>query len=374
MKNVVARWRSGTRRVRRRRQPAGRSCRQCAGRLRPSRPHWRSGFSWSVTRYPPSALQRGHERVVDRRIDEQVAVRRAAGAVVVGLADGAVARRLVDVGGLVDHHRRVAGADAVRRLSGCVGGLDHRRAAGGNREIADRHQLVRERNARAFDALQQIFRRPQRPQRRAHQPHGLRSVVLRLVGMRREDDRVLALDRVDGDADRRDVGARDGNQRRDDAHRLRVLHAALAPGSPRSRPCSSAAARREECRALSNGGRLAAAHPGFVDAHVREPRGGGLVRAAQRSPGTADRRWPDRTASAAAIAVRARVERSRRRILFFRGHRSLCAISPHRGALLDLERPRRHAVVFDGNPDPHRLLARMLFSDSAVESRHPCRR
>ena len=81
-------------------------------------------------------LQLREERVVDRGVDEQVAVGGAAGAVVVGLADARVARRLLDVGGLVDDHRRVAGADAVGRLARSVRRLDHRRAAGRDRQIA----------------------------------------------------------------------------------------------------------------------------------------------------------------------------------------------------------------------------------------------
>ena len=72
-------------------------------------------------------LQRLEERVVDRRFDQQVAVARAARPVVLGLADPRVHRGLGEVGGLVDDDRGVAGADAVGRLAGAVGGLHHRR-------------------------------------------------------------------------------------------------------------------------------------------------------------------------------------------------------------------------------------------------------
>ena len=167
---------------------------------------------------------------------------------IVGLADRGVARGFVDVGGLVDHHRRVAGADAVGRLAGAVRGFDHRRAAGGDRQIADRHQFVGQRNARLLDALQHVFRHAQLLQRRAHQANGF---VRRLParGMRREDHRVLALDRVDRDADRRDVRTGDGNQRADHAGGLRVLDDALLGDLLDDRPCSSGEARRGGCRA-----------------------------------------------------------------------------------------------------------------------------
>ena len=128
-----------------------------------------AAFSSALTRYPPSCCSCCEQRVVDRRIDDEIAVGRTARSVVVGLADRGVARGFDDVGGLVDHHRRVAGADAVGRLARAVGGLDHRRAAGRDRQIADRHQLVRERNARLLDALQHVFGNAELLQRRAHQ-------------------------------------------------------------------------------------------------------------------------------------------------------------------------------------------------------------
>ncbi len=76
-------------------------------------------------------------------------------------------------GRLVDDHRGVAGADAVGRLARTVGGLDHRGTAGGDRQIAARHQLVGERNARPLDALQQVVRHAECLQGGAHHPHRL---------------------------------------------------------------------------------------------------------------------------------------------------------------------------------------------------------
>ena len=88
--------------------------------------------------------------------------------------------------------------------------------------------------------------------------------------MRREDHRVLALDRVDRDADRRDVRARHRNQRGDDAGRLRVLddpllgnllddaHALLPQGVAKNAEHLGAALR------------LGTAHAALVHAHLRE--------------------------------------------------------------------------------------------------------
>ena len=139
-------------------------------------------------------LELFEHRVVDRGIDDEIAVRRAARSVIVGLADRGVLCGLDDVGGLVDHHRRVAGADAVGRFARAIRRFDHRRTAGRNRQIADRHQLVRQRNARLLDTLQDVFGNAKLLQRGAHQAHGL---VGRLSArrMRREDHRVFALDR-----------------------------------------------------------------------------------------------------------------------------------------------------------------------------------
>src|SRR5688572_21330361 len=71
--------------------------------------------------------------------------------------------------------------------------------------IANRHQLVGQGNTRLLNALQDVLGNAELVERGAHQAHGL---VGRLLArrMRREDHRVLALDRVNRDADRRDVG------------------------------------------------------------------------------------------------------------------------------------------------------------------------
>ncbi len=208
-----------------------------------------------------------------RRVDEQVPVGRAARTVVVGLADPRVARRFFHVRGFVDHHRRVPGADAVRRFAGSVGRLDHGGAAGGDRQVAARHQVVRQRNARSFDDLEQVFRRAEFLQGGAHHADGFdRRVPARRV--RREDDRVLALDRVDGDADRCDVGTGDRNERRDHAGRLRVLDEA-ADGVLFDHAHALLAQRvAENALHFRPARRLAAPHAAFIDAHIREPRRG----------------------------------------------------------------------------------------------------
>ena len=165
---------------------------------------------------------------------------------------------------------------------------------------------LRERNARTLDALQQILGRAELAQRRAHHAHGL---VRRLpaAGMRREDHRVLALDRVDRDADRRHVRAGHRNQRGDDAGRLRVLDDALLGDLLDDARCSSGAARRAGCRAPSRGAsapgcpcrsrRRSSSRAGSRSSRCRRPR---------RPRGTADRPPPGRSASTARIAALAR--------------------------------------------------------------------
>ena len=191
---------------------------------------------------------------------------------VVGLADRRVPRGLCDVGRLVDHHRRVARADAVRRLAGAVGGAHHRGAAGRDRQIADCHQLVRKGDARFLDALQQIFWRIERAKRRAHQPHRfIRRLLAGRVG--REDHRVLALDRVDGDADGRDVRARHRDQRGDHAGRFRVLDDAFLGNLLDDAHALLAERVTEDAQHFGAAARFAAAHAAFVDAHVRQPPG-----------------------------------------------------------------------------------------------------
>ena len=112
-------------------------------------------------------LQLLEKRVVDGRLDQQVAVAGTARAVILRLADARVHGRLGEVGGLVDDDGGVAGADAVGRLARAVRRLHHRGTAGGNRQIADRHQLLRQRNARLLEAQDQIFGRALLAQRRA---------------------------------------------------------------------------------------------------------------------------------------------------------------------------------------------------------------
>ena len=196
------------------RRRRARSCRACGGPRASQYAACSSAFSRSLTRYPPSVCSCVQERVVDRRVDEQVAVGRAARSVVVGLADARVARGLGDVRGLVD--RPSSRCRRRRRTPVCQSCRPTRTIAGPPVAIVRSQMLInslRERNARTLDALQQILRRAEPRQRRTHHAHGL---VRRLpaAGMRREDHRVLALDRVDGDADRRHVRARHRNQRR----------------------------------------------------------------------------------------------------------------------------------------------------------------
>ena len=101
--------------------------------------------------------------------------------------------------------------------------------------------------------------------------------------MRREDHRVLALDRVDRDADRRDVRAGDRNQRGDHARGLRVLDDALF-GKLFDDPHALLTQRvAKDAEHLGAAPGLAAAHAALVHAHVGEARRGRLVAAGPRN-------------------------------------------------------------------------------------------
>ena len=59
----------------------------------------------------------------------------------------------------IDNHGRVPGAHSIRRLARTVGRFDHGRSAGGNREVADGHQFLRQRDAGLLNTLHDVFRR-----------------------------------------------------------------------------------------------------------------------------------------------------------------------------------------------------------------------
>ena len=231
-----------------------------------------------VHQVPALGLQLCQEGIVNRRVNEQIAVGRTSGAVIVGLADPRVPGRFGDVGGFVDHHRGVAGADAVRGFAGTIGGLDHGRAAGRDGQIADAHQLARERNARTLDALQQVFRRAGRAERRPHHAHSLVG-GLPARWMRRKDHGIFTFDGIDGDPDRCHVRAGHRNQRGDDARRLAVLDDRLFRDlfdDPDALLPESVSKNPEHFPATL---RLRAAHAALVDAHLRQLCGGLLVAA-----------------------------------------------------------------------------------------------
>ena len=145
-------------------------------------------------------------------------------------------------------------------------------------QVADRHQLLGQGDARLLDALQEVGRRSLLLERPAQDPDRLRR-GLPASGMRREHDRVFALDGVDRDADRRDVGAGDGNEGRDHPRGLGVFddppfrdlldhaHARLPQGVA------------EDALHLRAPGGQAAAQAALLDAHVGEARGRLLVAA-----------------------------------------------------------------------------------------------
>ena len=200
---------------------------------------------------------------------------------IVGLADRGVAGGLHDVRSLVDHHRRVAGADAVRRLARSVGGLHHGGPAGRDRQIAEAHQFARQRDAGAFDALQQILGRACRPQGGAHDAHDF---VGRFPAgrMRRENHRVLAFQRIDGDAHRRDVWTRDRNQRGDDACRLGVFDDPLLGNLLDHAHALLTKRIAQDPEHLGAPARLGAAHAAFSHTHLGQPGRRRLVPARPR--------------------------------------------------------------------------------------------
>ena len=138
------------------------------------------------------------------------------------LRQARVARSFLDVGGLVDDHGRVARAYAVGGRARAVGGAHHRLAAGRQIEVRPRHQRLRHRNVDLREALQDVGGRSFALERLAHQPHGLERRLLR-ARMRREDDDVARLDRVDGVARGGEVGVRRRHDAGDDPAGLPYL-------------------------------------------------------------------------------------------------------------------------------------------------------
>ena len=127
----------------------------------------------------------------------------------------------------------------------------------------------------------EIRRRARCLERRAHHADGL--VGRPPAGrVRRENHRVLALDRVDRHADRRDVGAGHRNQRRDHACRLRVFDDALLGDLLDDAHALLTERVAKDAEHLRAAARLAAAHAAFVDAHVRQPGRRRLVAAGPR--------------------------------------------------------------------------------------------
>ena len=139
--------------------PAGPPWRRCGCRRRPTSPAragpsargWRGGrprpASWaSIASYTRSSMSRlpsaEHPEPWSDVFDEP------------GVAGG-----VGDVGGLVDHHGRVAAADAEGGLARAVGRPDHGGAARGERQVAAGHQLLGERDGRLVDALEDVGRR-----------------------------------------------------------------------------------------------------------------------------------------------------------------------------------------------------------------------
>ena len=186
------------------------------------------------------------QRVVDRGLDHQVAVGRAARSEVGGLAEPRVARRLGHVRGLIDDHRRVAGADAVGRHARAVGRLDHVPTAGRLDQVGPRHQVLGGRDARSFEALQQVLGRALAGERAAHDLDRLPGRPL-AARMGREDDRVAALDHEQADARWSQLRIRGRHQRGERGRPAWRTSRCPCRAAPRSRRRSSGAGRRAGC-------------------------------------------------------------------------------------------------------------------------------
>ena len=173
----------------------------------------------------PSAFIAASKRVGDRREGQHRGFIGAEDGIVEGFrGDDALGREL-QVGAVVDQHRRIAGPDPDSRIAGAIGRLDDRRSAGRDDEIdafvAD--DLLDQRDARFVQHLDDAVRRAGRLRRlgqgargiRRSRPWrpgcGLRMIALRVIKARS----VLKIDRGDR------IGDRD--QRKDDAGRARQL-------------------------------------------------------------------------------------------------------------------------------------------------------
>ena len=147
----------------------------------------------------------------------------------------AILRRGVgDVGGLVDDHRDVAGADADRRRAALVRGAHVGLRAGRDDEIGLPHQLERvlaRRPAPAAAARDRAARRRGRAPR-ARTASSSASVDAPF-GDGASDDRVAALQRVDDVVRRRRAGIGRRRDRGDDADRTRDLDQAARRGPRR---------------------------------------------------------------------------------------------------------------------------------------------
>ena len=181
---------------------------------------------------------RGHEVAADRDqfldggvpdafVDDDVAVRRAAGAEVGGLGAHGVERGLVEIlrGGFVPDHGGVAGAYRVGRGAGHVGAAHDALPAGGDDQVAFGHQGLGEAFvdlAFVADDLDEVFRGADAFEAFAHQFDGL-AAGLEGARVRGEDDGVARLDGVDGVAGRGEVGVCGGDDAADDAHRFGVF-------------------------------------------------------------------------------------------------------------------------------------------------------
>ena len=137
------------------------------------------------------ALECGHELLGDRILDDDDALVRAQDRVVEALARNDAPGCRLGIGGCVDEHRHVSGADSDCRVAAAVRGSDHRGAPGGEDDGDPRvgHERVDEGDGRFFDDLDAAIWRTGRDSGLAHDPCRIGTHLLG-VGVRADDDRI----------------------------------------------------------------------------------------------------------------------------------------------------------------------------------------
>ena len=164
--------------------------------------------------------------VIDLVADDHALLGGADHAVVKGLGmdDGVDGEQ--NVGGFVDDRRRVACADAERRLAARIGSLDHAGAAGGKDAVSLLHQHVGQLERRHVDPADDVFGSACRDSRLQHDTRRLDGALFG-ARMRAENDAVACFQAQQRLEDRRGGGVGGRNDGSDNAQGLRDLLCAV---------------------------------------------------------------------------------------------------------------------------------------------------